>query len=157
MSGIIVLALRLLAALALLLFLGWAFSSAWKGINEQERALANRRIPGLMLTQHSGEGYSTPRHFAQPEVFIGRDPACDVVMADETVSTRHAQLAYHHGQWWLQDLQSMNGTFLNEVRLTMPTVITAGDEIRCGNASLLVNMPSDVFISPTQKITGAAK
>jgi hypothetical protein len=47
------------------------------------------------------------------EMVVGRHPSCDVVVADETVSRRHAQLTFRDGGWVLQDLQSKNGTRLN--------------------------------------------
>ena len=44
---------------------------------------------------------------------IGRAPSCDVRLADDTVSARHARLtADRHGRYWLQDLHSRNGTFV---------------------------------------------
>lgn len=73
------------------------------------------------------------RYFSQAEISIGRDPGCDIPIFDETISARHAQLTYHHNQWWLEDLTSTNGTRLNAARITTPTVITSGDEIQCGN------------------------
>jgi hypothetical protein len=47
------------------------------------------------------------------DLVIGRHPSCDMVVADETVSRRHAQLTYRDGGWVLQDLHSTNGTRLN--------------------------------------------
>ena len=47
------------------------------------------------------------------ELVIGRHPSCDVVVGDETVSRRHAQLFFRDGGWIVQDLQSTNGTRLN--------------------------------------------
>jgi hypothetical protein len=47
------------------------------------------------------------------QLVIGRHPTCDVVVADETVSRRHAQLTFRDGGWVLQDLHSTNGTRLN--------------------------------------------
>jgi hypothetical protein len=47
------------------------------------------------------------------QLVIGRHPSCDVIMADETVSRRHAQLTFRDGGWVLQDLESTNGTRLN--------------------------------------------
>jgi hypothetical protein len=38
-------------------------------------------------------------------------------------------------------------------KLEVPVVLTTGDEIRCGNARLTVNLTADVFPSLTQKIT----
>jgi len=47
------------------------------------------------------------------ELVIGRHPSCDVVMGDETVSRRHAQLIFRDGGWIVRDLDSTNGTRLN--------------------------------------------
>jgi hypothetical protein len=41
---------------------------------------------------------------------IGRDPKCDIVLDDDRVSHRHAQLAFADGAWRLADLDSKNGT-----------------------------------------------
>jgi pSer/pThr/pTyr-binding forkhead associated (FHA) protein len=52
---------------------------------------------------------------------------------DEVVSAQHARLTYHHGQWWLEDLSSTNGTFLNGSKLSTPAVVITDDEFKCGN------------------------
>ena len=152
MSGSIVLALRLITALALYVFLGWSLFFLWREIQRQGLALANRRVPGISLTVRHGSEPPTQKYFAQPEITLGRDPGCDIPLMDDTVSTRHAQLTYHHGQWWLEDLDSMNGTLLNESQLTMPTVITSGDEILCGTLRLVVSLSPNLVIEPTQRI-----
>jgi hypothetical protein len=152
MSGPIVLALRLTLALALYGFMGWAFFLLWREIREQGNRLTARRIPGISLMIHSGDDPPALRYFSQPEVSLGRDPGCDIPLMDETVSTRHAQLTYHHGQWWLEDLASMNGTRLNSSPVTMPTVLASGDEFQCGQTRLTVNLSPDTLVPPTQRL-----
>jgi pSer/pThr/pTyr-binding forkhead associated (FHA) protein len=152
MSGSIVLALRLITAFALYGFLGWALLLLWRDVQKQGLSLANRRVPGISLTVRHGRGTPTLTHFAQPEIILGRDPGCDIPLGDDTVSTRHAQLTYHHGQWWLEDLASTNGTILNKLPVSMPTVITSGDEIRCGSTRVTVALSENVLIEPTQKL-----
>ena len=152
MSGSIVLALRLLLAVALYGFLGWTLVFLWREVQKQSDTLAIRRVPGISLTVRHGSGVPTLKHFAQPEITLGRDPGCDIPLIDDTVSTRHAQLSYHHGQWWLEDLASLNGTTLNGIKATMPTVITSGDEIACGSTSLVVTLSANVLIEPTQRL-----
>ena len=53
-------------------------------------------------------------------VRIGRDPICELLVsgeASEVVSGLHTRLVYRDGEWWVDDLESRNGTFLNERRL----------------------------------------
>ena len=152
MSGLIVLALRLLLAVALYGFLGWALYTLWREIQRQSFSLAARRTPGISLSVRHGRASPVIRHFSQPEIVVGRDPGCDIPVSDETVSTRHAQLTYHHGQWWVEDLASTNGTRLNKMDVTMPTVLTSGDEIQCGKTRLTVGLNVDTLLSPTQRL-----
>ncbi len=152
MSGPIALALRLITAFALYGFLGWALFLLWRDVQKQGLSLANRRIPGISLTVRHGNAVPIFKHFAQAEIILGRDPGCDIPLIDDTVSTRHAQLTYHHGQWWLEDLTSTNGTLLNETAVTLATVITSGDEIICGATRLDVALSENVLIEPTQKL-----
>lgn len=152
MSASIVLALRILTAIALYAFLAWALYSLYRQVQRQGFTLANRRVPGISLMVRQGSGIASLRHFAQPEIILGRDPGSDVPLLDDRVSARHAQLVYHHGQWWLEDLASTNGTFLNSTPISMPTVITSGDEIMCGNIRLTISLSENVIIEPTLRV-----
>lgn len=152
MSGPIVLALRLCLALALLGFLGWALYTFWRGIRLEALGLVNRRTSGISLTVHTAGAASTIKHFVQSEITLGRDPVCDIPIFEETVSARHARLTYHHGQWWLEDLGSTNGTRLNQEMVALPTVLTSGDEIGVGQTRLLVNLAAEALASPTLRL-----
>jgi pSer/pThr/pTyr-binding forkhead associated (FHA) protein len=152
MSGSIVLALRLTTALALFSFLGWVLFFLFREVNRQGQSLASRRIPGISLLVRHEAGASSLKYFSQAEIILGRDPGCDIPISDDTISTRHAQLSYHHNQWWLEDLASTNGTALNGTLVNMPTVITSGDEIKCGETRLTVSLSENIIIEPTQKI-----
>ena len=152
MSGAIILALRLVLVFALYGFLGWALLMLWREIRKQGISLANRRVPGINLMVRHGRATPITKNFNQPEITLGRDPGCDIPLIDDTVSTLHAQLTYHHNQWWLEDLSSTNGTTLNQTVVTMPTVLTAGDEIQCGDTRLIVNLSSNSLVSPTQRL-----
>ena len=151
MSVTIVLALRLATALALFAFLGWAFYYLYRDVQRQGFSLANRRIPGISILVKEGSGVSN-RHFSQSKIILGRDPGSDVPLLDDKVSATHAQLTYHHGQWWLEDLGSTNGTFLNHAPISMSTVITSGDEIKCGNVRLTISLSENVVIESTQRV-----
>jgi pSer/pThr/pTyr-binding forkhead associated (FHA) protein len=152
MSGAIILVLRLILVFALYGFLGWALMILWREIHKQGTSLAGRRVPGINLTIRHGQALPVVKNLTQPNITLGRDPGCDIPLTDETVSTRHAQLSYHHSQWWLEDLSSTNGTRLNHILITMPTVLTAGDEILCGGTRLTVNLSTNTLVSPTQRL-----
>lgn len=61
---------------------------------------------------------------------IGRDKACDVVLALGYPSRNHAKISVINGQLTLEDLNSTNGTFVNDCKLDGPTIIKAGDIIK---------------------------
>jgi pSer/pThr/pTyr-binding forkhead associated (FHA) protein len=137
MSAVAVLIIRILLALSLYAFLGWALYTLWRDLQLSNQLINSRRIPALNITQlDTDEGIN--QEFTSSEVIIGREAEADFVIPNETVSARHARLSYHHNQWWIEDLQSTNGTFLNDEKVETPTVIISGEEVRCGNVNLLV-------------------
>ena len=141
MSGPIVLALRALLAVSLYAFLAWAFFSLWREIAQQGALLATRRVPPISLTITHSNSACEIRHFIQAVITIGRDPACEYVLEDDSVSAKHARLSYHHSQWWLEDLGSKNGTLLNNQKLDMPTVVITNDEFTCGETNFSITLP----------------
>jgi pSer/pThr/pTyr-binding forkhead associated (FHA) protein len=147
MSGPVVLILRLLLTVSLYAFLVWAFTNLWRDIKLQSALLAARKIPPISLTLSIPGQLANIRRFIQAEVTIGRDPACECPVEDESISARHARLSYHHNQWWLEDLDSTNGTLLNQEKLAIPTVIISGDEFRCGSTLFTVALASDLLLS----------
>jgi len=70
------------------------------------------------------------------ENIVGRSN-CAVKLSDGTVSRRHAALVPRNGEWVLDDLGSANGTYLNGVKVTRPSPVHRGDQIRCGTTLLV--------------------
>lgn len=144
MTGIVVLILRILLVASLYGFLGWALMTIWRDLRVQGQSLSSPQIPSLSLARIPPTGEAKPieepKFFDRSEVIVGRSNHSDEVIQDETVSARHARLSYHHQQWWVEDLKSTNGTFLNDMRVLGPTVIVSGDELRCGQISLLIGI-----------------
>lgn len=141
MTGSIVLLLRLLALAALYAFLGVALWVMWQALRRASDAANLGRVPALRVDIKQKGQPAAARSFTQAQVMIGRDPLSDILLRDKAVSTRHARLSFHDGQWWLDDLGSTNGTRLNRERLVGATVLVSGDEIKCGAARLLVTLP----------------
>ncbi|TEB10569.1 FHA domain-containing protein [Pelotomaculum propionicicum] len=69
------------------------------------------------------------------EMVIGRGSVSDVVIKDSFTSTRHARVFVKDGQYWLEDLGSTNGTYLNGVQLKKPVVLADGDGIKVGGVT----------------------
>jgi pSer/pThr/pTyr-binding forkhead associated (FHA) protein len=139
MSATIVLVLRILASASLYAFLGLAFYLLWRDLQRQAGVVASRQPPALTLARKGGDDPLSQR-FNLPEIIIGRDPVCDCVLDDSTVSAQHTRLSFRQGQWWVEDLRSTNGTFLNLDPVAAPLVITSGDELRCGQAALTITV-----------------
>jgi rubredoxin len=66
---------------------------------------------------------------------IGRSPDCGVFLDDVTVSRRHAALVRRDNRWQIEDLGSLNGTFVNRRRVDS-TSLEDGDEIQIGKYRL---------------------
>jgi len=152
MSAPFVLALRVLLAVSLYAFLGWTLFTIWRELHMQGFLLAARKIPGISLNIQVGNQTPIQRYITQPEILLGRDAHCDIPLLDDTVSVRHSRLSYHHGQWWLEDLGSTNGTWLNKEKVSTPTVIIGGDKIDCGKVSITIKLGVDSTNPPTQRI-----
>jgi hypothetical protein len=72
------------------------------------------------------------------ELIVGRDPVCDVVLSDHSVSRRHARLLFRDGSWVLQDLSSTNGTVVNDVRVGR-CELRPGDLVSLGETRLRID------------------
>ena len=71
------------------------------------------------------------------KVKIGRDPSNQVVIPDDTFTSRHhAWITYEEGDFWIEDLGSTNGTLLNGHPVVKRQVLSAGDKIRVGHTEL---------------------
>ncbi len=153
MSGPVVFALRLLLTVSLYAFLICALLSLWRDIKLQSALLAARNIPTISLTFARDNQVFQTRRFIHAEVTIGRDPACECPVEDNAISARHARLSYHHNHWWLEDLDSTNGTLINQEKLALPTVVISGDEFRCGGTSFTIALSGDVLAPLPKKTT----
>lgn len=85
-------------------------------------------------------------------VVLGRSSQCQVVLADESVSRRHAQVSMAGGSWIISDLGSRHGTHVNAVPLTSgaPAPLKHGDLIGVGPWSFRVRLGEH---TPTTHVT----
>ena len=99
------------------------------------RATGKGRPPkAVVVTGESGSKGQTYRLDGQAR--IGRSEDCDVRVSDTYVSSHHARLYDRDGLWYVEDLGSTNGTYLNQRRITGPSELRAGDKVKVGRTLL---------------------
>jgi pSer/pThr/pTyr-binding forkhead associated (FHA) protein len=67
---------------------------------------------------------------------IGRAEACQVRLEDTYISSFHARIFRRDDGWYVEDLGSTNGTYLNQRRVTSPAELRAGDTLKVGKMTL---------------------
>lgn len=92
-----------------------------------------REAPGAVLSLPGDAGPTV--HPIGRRAVLGRSHTCDVVVPTPEVSRRHAQLELRGDQYWLVDLDSTNGTFVNGERVEESRV-RPGDVIRLGSVDI---------------------
>ena len=70
------------------------------------------------------------------ELTIGRGRSCEISLPLENVSSKHARIIWHLEECLIEDLESTNGTYVNNVRISR-CVLHDNDQIRIGAARLL--------------------
>jgi pSer/pThr/pTyr-binding forkhead associated (FHA) protein len=88
----------------------------------------------VLVTQGSSAGERAELEHAP--ILIGRGTDAAIRLDDDYVSTRHARIAASGDQWFVEDLGSTNGTYVGTVRITQPTTITLGTQVRIGKTIL---------------------
>jgi hypothetical protein len=69
-------------------------------------------------------------------ILIGRADDSTLVLTDDFASSRHARLTNRGGQWYVEDLGSTNGTYLDQQRVQGPLLVGPGQPIRIGQTAL---------------------
>ncbi len=69
-------------------------------------------------------------------ILIGRADDSTLVLTDDFASSRHARLTNRGGQWYVEDLGSTNGTYLDQQRVQGPLLVSPGQPIRIGQTAL---------------------
>jgi FHA domain len=110
---------------------------------ERVRVALAALIESARTLTRSGGSHPTPLLLAldwseSDRLLLGREPRCDVVVANPTVSRRHAQLTFRDGSWVIQDLAATNGTSVNGVPVGR-MALRAGDVVTLGSQSIQID------------------
>ncbi|HSD29654.1 MAG TPA: FHA domain-containing protein [Vicinamibacteria bacterium] len=83
-----------------------------------------------------------PVDVVKDQSMVGREPSCEIVVSDGSVSRRHARLEKRGGAWWVVDQGSANGTYLNSLKVA-EQVIKNNQELRFGALAFRVELRED--------------
>ena len=126
-----------------LLFLGALSAFLWMVVRALIRDLRSAarepmRELGRLVVVASPSGEPAPgATFALDAIStLGRDVNNSIVLDDEFVSASHAALTYRGRAWYVEDLGSTNGTYVNGSQVDGLAAIAFGDEIQIGQARL---------------------
>ncbi|MCO7221100.1 FHA domain-containing protein [Klenkia sp. PcliD-1-E] len=103
------------------------------------RAQAGKKRGGrgpknLLVT--AGPLSGTKITLGEQAILIGRADDSTLVLTDDFASSRHARLTNRGGQWYVEDLGSTNGTYLDQQRVQGPLLVSPGQPIRIGQTVL---------------------
>jgi pSer/pThr/pTyr-binding forkhead associated (FHA) protein len=138
MTAIVVLILRIVLALLLLGFISLLFFTTWRQLKTQIKLLSPELSTNIRISfkdRPDQEAFI----IQQNDVLLGRDPNCKIHIPDETISAQHARLYLIDQNWWIHDLNSTNGTFLNDERIEQPCILTDHDLLQVGNIKLIIH------------------
>ena len=135
-TDVILLLLRLASGIGLLSLILTVTLIVWREYRATiEQLEANRRVYGQLvaLQEIDGNYIVMGQTFPlRPATTLGRAPTNHIVINDSFASGDHAQIVLRNGQWWLEDRRSRNGTTLNELPISGPTIMTDGDVLGIG-------------------------
>jgi hypothetical protein len=106
-------------------------------IADDEGPLDEIAAEGPALVVRSGGGRAGEHFIPQGDrTTIGRSPDNDIFLDDVTVSRKHAVVLESGGELRIEDLGSLNGTFVNRRRIDSATRLESGDEVQIGKYRL---------------------
>jgi len=92
----------------------------------------------LRIRYTDPDGNQTEKILGDDPITVGRSPDADVITLDERASRMHCSIRLWDGEYYVKDLKSKNGTYLNQKKVEMAK-IKPGDKVRLGNSILVVD------------------
>ena len=91
-----------------------------------------------LLNRRDSLSYKIKEHYViEDKISLGRDKQNDVVLKDPFISKNHLLIVKDEGTYFLEDLNSANGTYLNQEKVEDVVQLTNGDVIEVGNIEFL--------------------
>jgi hypothetical protein len=115
-------------------------------VDDQTILATDQHRASLVVRQ--GVNVGTTYQITSAEAVLGRDEDTDVSVRDPEVSRRHARISWQSGDYYVEDLGSTNGTFLNGALVTSPQPLRSGDTIGVGQTLLVFQ--TEAVVIPAQ-------
>jgi pSer/pThr/pTyr-binding forkhead associated (FHA) protein len=135
----VLLFLRILLVAILYLVILRVVGVARREMKAVERAPASvtrgKNVVGHLVVIDNGSTALQPgaRLDVEPITTIGRSPTCTIVLDSTFVSTEHTRVLFRDRSLWVEDLNSRNGTLVNQSRITDPVAVTPGTILQVGD------------------------
>ena len=126
--------LRFVLAGLLYAFLALLFYLIWQDLRQQGRIDTSPVEPATLVSE--SETLPEQQFSLRTVTAIGRNRDNHVMIDDPFASANHAIVVWREGRWWIEDLDSHNGTYLNGERIAKPQPLTTGDRISIGETNL---------------------
>ena len=107
-----------------------AVKAAPQPISRQPSRRAKKAPARVVLVEGTSSGGKT--FDLTDELLIGRADKCQIVLTDSYASQMHARIFSKDGTFMIEDLGSTNGTYLNRHKVTTPTQLGRGDQVKIG-------------------------
>jgi hypothetical protein len=91
--------------------------------------MAERKAEKPIITVIEGKYLNQHWPIEKDEIIIGRDDTCDVVLPERQISRQHIRITKEENRFYIEDLESRNGTWINDVKLEGKRELFDGDEI----------------------------
>ena len=89
----------------------------------------------MLLVIDNEDGTHEEAHLPERDIVIGRSPEADIVLEGPKISREHCRIGKSEGKFYVQDLESKNGTLVNGARITV-SEIKQGDLVSLGGFTL---------------------
>ncbi len=146
MTAEIAFLLRILMVIFIFGFIYFCMNTIYRMLRSELETKDQYQVPAITFSFFEND-LQEERRMSKSVFVMGRDPSCDLQIVDPTISIKHAQFSFHHSQWWIEDLESTNGSYLNEQPIFEPMIITDSDHLRCGRIMFTIKIES----APIQK------
>ena len=118
----------------------------------------SEQLPMAILQLLKGDGPAEELQILGDRAVLGRHPDCDIVLDAASVSRQHAQILKQDKQYFVEDLHSRNGTFVNGRLIQGRHLLQDGDRLKICDLALTfyTNQPSDRLLEVTRIDSGSS-